>query len=326
MKNKEEKIVNWAKEVIDIEKDALASLEKRIDKEFIKAVKLIFHSKGYVIVTGMGKAGIIGQKFSATLASFGISSFWLHPAEAVHGDLGRIREEDIVVILSYSGETEEIKNLIPFIKKIGSKIIAITGNKKSNLAKYSETVINVKVKKEACPLGLAPTASTTAMLAICDAIAIVLQKMKGLKRKDFAFFHPRGSLGRKLLLRVKDIMRKGKFNPVVYEDTPIKEALLKITSSHAGAASVVDRKKKLVGIFTDGDLRRLFLKNEPHILEKKIKEVMTKNPVIVKEDDLASHALKILESKKIDEVPVVDKKGRCVGMLDIQDLVSAGLI
>ena len=326
MKNKEEKIVNWAKEVIDIEKDALASLEKRIDKEFIKAVRLIFYSKGYVIVTGMGKAGIIGQKFSATLASFGISSFWLHPAEAVHGDLGRIREEDIVVILSYSGETEEIKNLIPFIKKIGSKIIAITGNKKSNLAKYSEAVINVKVKKEACPLGLAPTASTTAMLVICDAIAIVLQKMKGLKRKDFAFFHPRGSLGRKLLLRVKDIMRKGKFNPVVYEDTPIKEALLKITSSHAGAASVVDRKKKLVGIFTDGDLRRLFLKNEPHILEKKIKEVMTKNPVIVKEDDLASYALKILESKKIDEVPVVDKKGRCVGMLDIQDLVSAGLI
>jgi len=326
MKNKEEKIVNWAKEVIDIEKDALASLEKRIDKEFIKAVKLIFYSKGYVIVTGMGKAGIIGQKFSATLASFGISSFWLHPAEAVHGDLGRIREEDVVVILSYSGETEEIKNLIPFIKKIGSKIIAITGNKKSNLAKYSETVINVKVKKEACPLGLAPTASTTAMLAICDAIAIVLQKMKGLKRKDFAFFHPRGSLGRKLLLKVKDIMRKGKFNPVVYEDTPIKEALLKITSSHAGAASVVDRKKKLVGIFTDGDLRRLFLKNEPHILEKKIKEVMTKNPVIVKEDDLASYALKILESKKIDEVPVVDKKGKCVGMLDIQDLVSAGLI
>jgi len=326
MKNKEEKIVNWAKEVIDIEKDALASLEKRIDKEFIKAVKLIFYSKGYVIVTGMGKAGIIGQKFSATLASFGISSFWLHPAEAVHGDLGRIREEDVVVILSYSGETEEIKNLIPFIKKIGSKIIAITGNKKSNLAKYSETVINVKVKKEACPLGLAPTASTTAMLAICDAIAIVLQKMKGLKRKDFAFFHPRGSLGRKLLLKVKDIMRKGKFNPVVYEDTPIKEALLKITSSHAGAASVVDKKKKLVGIFTDGDLRRLFLKNEPHILEKKIKEVMTKNPVVVKEDDLASYALKILESKKIDEVPVVDKKGKCVGMLDIQDLVSAGLI
>jgi len=326
MRNKEGKIVNWAKEVIDIEKDALASLEKRIDEEFIKAINLIFHSKGYVIVTGMGKAGIIGQKFSATLASFGISSFWLHPAEAVHGDLGRIREEDIVVILSYSGETEEIKNLVPFIKKIGAKIIAITGNEKSNLAKYSEAVINVRVKKEACPLGLAPTASTTAMLVICDAIAIVLQKMKGLKRKDFAFFHPRGSLGRKLLLKVKDIMRKGKFNPVVYEDTPVKEALVKITSSHAGAASVVDKKKKLVGIFTDGDLRRLFLKNEPYILEKKIKEVMTKNPVIVKEDDLASYALKILESKKIDEVPVVDKKGRCVGMLDIQDLVSAGLI
>ncbi|RKY39855.1 MAG: hypothetical protein DRP76_02990 [Candidatus Omnitrophota bacterium] len=325
-KNKEKKIIEWAKEVVDIEKDALVSLGRKINKGFAKAVELIFHSKGYIVVTGMGKAGIIGQKFSATLASFGISSFWLHPAEAVHGDLGRIKEEDVVVILSYSGETEEIKNLVPFIKKIGSKIIAITGNKKSSLAKYSEAVIDVKVKKEACSLGLAPTASTTVMLAVCDAIAIVLQKMKGLKRKDFAFFHPRGSLGRRLLLKVKDIMRRGNFNPIVYKDSPVKEVLIKITSSHAGAASVVDRGKRLVGIFTDGDLRRLFLKNEPHILERKIEEVMTKNPVVVREDDLASYALKILEAKKIDEVPVVDKKGRCAGMLDIQDLVSAGLI
>ncbi len=326
MRKKNNKILNWAKKVLDIERDGLSLVRKKLDKNFINAVEIISKCKGRIVVTGMGKAGIIGQKFSATLASFGFSSFWLHPVDAVHGDLGRIKEDDVIVILSYSGETEEIKNLIPFLKKIGSKIIAITGNKRSNLAKYAESVIDVRVEKEACSLGLAPTSSTTAMLAVCDALAVVLQKVKGLKEKDFAFFHPRGSLGRKLLLKVKDIMRKGKFNPVVEQDALVKDVLVKITSSHAGAASVVDKKRKLVGIFTDGDLRRLFLKHDPDVLKKKIKEVMTKNPVVVKEDDLASHALKILESKKIDEVPVVDKKGRCVGMLDVQDLISAGLV
>jgi len=318
-------IVTWAKEVLKIEAAAVEELYKRVDKEFVEAVKLIYKCKGRIIVTGMGKAGIIGEKFSATLASFGFSSFWLHPAEAVHGDLGRIREFDIVVVLSYSGETDEIKNLIPFVKKIGSPIIAITGNTTSNLAKYSDKVINVKVEKEACVLGLAPTSSTTAMLAICDAIAVVLQKMKGLKEKDFAFFHPRGSLGRKLLLKVKDVMRKGRFNPVVDEDTFVKEVLMKITSCRAGAASVINKKGNLVGIFTDGDLRR-HLERDPHILKRKVKEVMTKNPIIVKEEDLASSALKILQEKKIDEVPVVDKKFTPTGMLDVQDLISAGVI
>ena len=326
MKNvKPKDIVAWAREVLDTEKKGIDNLAKNLNSEFLKTVEIISHCRGRIVVTGMGKAGIVGQKFSATLSSTGSSSFWLHAAEAVHGDLGSVREDDVVVILSYSGETDEIKNLIPFIKKLGAKIVAITGNTKSSLGRYADSVVDVKVDKEACALGLAPTTSTTAMLAICDAISVVLQKIKGFKEKDFAFFHPRGSLGRKLLLKVKDIMRKGKFNPVVSEETLVKEVVLKITTAHAGAATVVSKDKKLVGIFTDGDLRRSLAKPQ-NLLKRKIKTVMTKNPIVIKDDDLASEALKILEKKKIDEVPVVDKDYRPVGMLDIQDLIAAGII
>mgnify|MGYP000076500083 CR=1 FL=1 len=325
MKINKERIKSWAKEVLRIEAKAIRNLKENINSSFVEAVKTLAFCEGRIVVTGMGKAGIIGQKFSATLSSTGSSSFWLHAAEAVHGDLGRIKEDDVVCVFSYSGETEEIKNLIPFIKKIGSKIIAFTGNKKSNLARYADSIIDVKVEKEACSLGLAPTTSTTAMLAMCDAVAVCLQRMKGFQEKDFAFFHPRGSLGRRLLLKVKDIMRKGKFNPVVNEDSLVKDVLVKITSSHAGAASVVDKKKRLVGIFTDGDLRRN-LERDPYILRRKVKEVMTKNPAKVYESDLASEALKVLESKKIDEVPVVNNSLKVVGMLDVQDLIAAGII
>ena len=320
-----EKVINWAKEVLKTEKKGIDDLARNLNESFLKVISTISDCKGRIVVTGMGKAGIIGQKFSATLSSTGSSSFWLHAAEAVHGDLGSVREDDVVVVLSYSGETDEIKNLIPFIKKIGAKIIAITGNIKSSLGCYADSVVNVKVDKEACVLGLAPTTSTTAMLAICDAISVVLQKIKGFEEKDFAFFHPRGSLGRRLLLKVKDIMRKGKFNPIVSENTLVKEVILKITTAHAGAAAVVDKKKKLIGIFTDGDLRRN-LEKYPQLLEKKIKMVMTKNPIVVCDDDLASEVLKILERKKIDEVPVVDRNYRPAGMLDIQDLIAAGII
>ena len=324
-KVKKETIVKWANEVLKTEIEGIIRLKKSLNSEFFNAVKILASCRGIVVVTGMGKAGIIGQKFSATLSSTGTSSSWLHPAEAVHGDLGRIRDNDLVVALSYSGETDEIKNLIPFVKKIGAKIIAVTGNTKSSLARYADSAISVEVKKEACALGLAPTTSTTAMLAICDAMSVVLQRMKKFKEKDFAFFHPRGSLGRRLLLQVKDIMRKGKFNPVVGENELVKNVLVKITSSHAGAASVVDRSGKLVGIFTDGDLRRN-LKSHPQLLRQKIKTVMTKKPTVIKDLDLASEALKALEKRKIDEVPVVDSNYLPVGMLDIQDLIAAGLI
>ncbi|MFH1519041.1 MAG: KpsF/GutQ family sugar-phosphate isomerase [Candidatus Omnitrophota bacterium] len=318
-------VIKWAKEVLETEKKGIDNLARNLDESFLKVIETISNCRGRVVVTGMGKAGIIGQKFSATLSSTGSSSFWLHAAEAVHGDLGSVREDDLVVVLSYSGETDEIKNLIPFIKKLGAKIIAVTGNITSSLARYADCLVNVKVDKEACAVGLAPTTSTTAMLAICDAISVVLQKLKGFKEKDFAFLHPRGSLGRKLLLKVKDIMRKGKFNPVVGENTLVKEVILKITTAHAGAATVVNQNRKLIGIFTDGDLRRN-LEKYPHLLKRKVKTVMTKNPVVVRNDDLASEVLKTLERKKIDEVPVVDKNYRPVGMLDIQDLIAAGII
>ncbi len=324
-KHKPQEILDWVKEVLETEKKGIGDLKRNLNNNFLKVIKIMADCSGRIIVTGMGKAGIVGQKFSATLSSTGSSSFWLHAAEAVHGDLGRVREDDVVVILSYSGETDEIKNLIPFIKKIGSKIIAITGNPKSNLGRYSDGVVNVKVDREACFLGLAPTTSTTAMLAICDAVSVVLQRIKGFQEKDFALFHPRGSLGRKLLLKVKDIMRKGKFNPVANEDDLVKKVIVKITSSHAGAATVVNKDKVLIGIFTDGDLRRNIEKH-PQLLKKKVSTVMTKNPVVVCDNDLASEALKVLEKKKIDEVPVVDSKKRPVGMLDIQDLIAAGII
>ncbi|MBD3246531.1 MAG: KpsF/GutQ family sugar-phosphate isomerase [Candidatus Omnitrophica bacterium] len=322
---RENEILQWAREVIQIEAEGISRLTQSLNDEFLRGIRLLQNCQGRIVVTGMGKAGIIGQKFSATLSSTGSSSFWLHAAEAVHGDLGRIKEDDIVVALSYSGETDEIKNLIPFVKKIGAKIIAVTGKEKSSLAKYSDSVISVKVAKEACPLNLAPTTSTTAMLAICDVISVILQKLAGFQEKDFALFHPRGSLGRRLLLKVKDIMRTGKYNPVVAEDTPVKDVLVQITSSHSGAATVTGEDGTIAGIFTDGDLRRN-LELHPDLLRRPVKEVMTVGPTVVRQTDLASECLKILEQKKIDEVPVVDRENRPVGMIDVQDLIAAGVI
>lgn len=325
MSNKDKKIIDWAKEVLKIEVEAILGILERLNKEFIKAIEILKSCKGKVVATGMGKAGIIAQKFSATLSSTGTTSIWLHPAEAVHGDLGRVLKEDIVVIFSYSGETEEIKGLLPFLKKIGSKIISFTGNKNSCLAQYSDVTLDVKVEREACPLGLAPTTSTTVMLALADSVAVVLQRLKGFKEKDFAFFHPKGSLGRKLLLRVEDCMRKGRENPLVREDTPVSKVLVAITQARAGAAVVIDKNKKVLGIFTDGDLRR-HLEEDPNLPKRKIHEVMTKTPVVVSKDILATEAMRIMEEKKIDEVPVVDKKGRVVGLLDVQDLLRAGIV
>lgn len=314
-----------AREVFKIEAEAVAALANKLDDNFIQAVEAIYNCKGRVVVTGMGKAGIIGQKISATLSSLGTPSIWLHSAEAIHGDLGRVTKDDIVIALSNSGETEETKSLIPILKKIGARIIAITGNKDSSLAKYSDLVLDVSVKKEACPLGLAPTSSTTAMLAMGDALAVCLVEKKGFKEKDFALFHPGGALGKKLLLKVEDIMRKGKANPVVREDAVVKDVLYAITEARSGAASVVDKSGRLSGIFTDGDLRR-HLERDANLSAKKVKEVMTKNPVAIQPQRLAVEALRVLEERKIDELPVVDKNKRPVGMLDVQDVLRAGLV
>jgi arabinose-5-phosphate isomerase len=318
-------VLKRAKEVLDIEADAIKALKARLGRDFIKAVDFALKTKGRVVVSGMGKTGIIAQKLSATLASTGTPSLFLHTAEAIHGDLGKVTLDDTVIVISNSGATEEMRQLLPLLKKIGSKIIAMTGNPKSILAKYSDVVLDVSVKKEACPLGLAPTASTTATLAMADALAVCLLERKGFKEKDFAFFHPGGTLGRRLLLKVEDIMRRGASNPVVSEEKKVSQVLLKITQARAGSATVVGKGGRLKGIFTDGDLRR-HLETYADLPRRKVKEVMTKNPTVVNKDMLAVEALRILREKKIDELPVVDKSNRPIGLLDVQDLLKAGLV
>ncbi len=317
--------VNKAKEVLRIESNSISSLIRRIDKNFVKVIDAMKNIKGKVIVTGMGKPGFIAQKISATLSSTGTPSLYLHPAEALHGDLGRVTRNDCILALSNSGETEEIVKMLPMIKRIGVKLIALTGNKASALARNSDFILDTSVKKEACSLGLAPTASTTAMLAMGDAIAVALLDRKGFREKDFAFYHPGGILGKRLLLKVEDIMRKGRANPVVKEDAKVKKVLVDITRSRAGCASVVNKSGKLVGIFTDGDLRR-HLDKDPNIANKRVKDVMTKKPATIKKTKLAAEAFQILKSKRIDELPVVDDNLRPVGLIDVQDLLKAGLV
>ncbi len=318
-------VIKRAKEVLEIEAQAIKSLKGRLGKSFTRAVELVLKCKGRVVVSGMGKTGIIAQKFSATLASTGTPSLFLHTAEAIHGDLGKVTTDDVVIVLSNSGSTEEMKQLLPILKKIGSPIISLTGNTKSILAKYSDVVLDVSVKKEACPLGLAPTASTTASLAMADALAVCLLERKSFKEKDFAFFHPGGALGRRLLLTVEDIMRSGQANAVVDENKKVSQVLFAITRARAGSAIVVDKQGKLKGIFTDGDLRR-HLESDMDLPNRRISEVMTRNPTVVNKDMLAAEAMRILQDKRIDEVPVVDKNMRPQGLLDVQDLLKAGLV
>lgn len=317
--------IDRAKEVLRIESEAVRDLIDKLNYRLDDTVESICKCRGRIVVTGMGKPGIIAQKLSATFSSTGTPSLCLHPADAIHGDLGRVTEDDVVIALSNSGETDEITRLLPVIKKIGSTLISITGNLNSTLAQHSDITLDAGVREEACPLGLAPTASTTAMLAMCDAIAIVVLEKKGFKKEEFAFYHPGGSLGKKLLLKVKDIMRKGQANPVVEKDKRVKEVLVAITSARAGAATVIDEKGKLVGIFTDGDLRR-DVEKDTDLLNKEVNDVMTETPITIQQDKLAQEALRILQENKIDEVPVIDKKGTPVGILDVQDLLKAGLV
>lgn len=315
--------VEYGKDVIKTEANAVNNLIQYIDDNFQKAVDLVINCSGRIVVTGIGKAGIIGQKISATLASTGTPSHWLHSSEAKHGDLGRVVAEDVVLALSNSGETEIIQ-LIPFLKKIGAKIIAITGNNKSNLATYSDIVLFIGNIDEACPLGLAPTASSTTMLALGDALALTVFKKRNLSKEEYAFYHPGGEIGRKLL-PVDAIMRKGEENPVTNEDTTVAAALkiMTDTKGNPGAVNIIDLNNKLVGFFTDGDLRRNLHKGTS-FLNNAIKDVMTKNPKSITTGCLASEAYKILRENKIDQLPVVDNNNTPIGIIDVQDLLDTG--
>ena len=297
-------------------------MRDRLGEKFLAAVDLVVRCEGHVIVTGMGKAGKIAEKISATLASTGTPSFFLHPAEAVHGDLGRCLQKDLLLALSNSGATEELVRLVPHVKQIGAKMIAITGRADSSLARESDVVLDLGAIDEACPLGLAPTASTAAMLALGDALAMVVLESRGFTRDDFALFHPAGELGRQLL-RVRDRMRTGDQVPLVPTGVSVREALGPMhQKGRAGAAVVVDRSGLLLGIFTDGDLRRLLLERGGAFLGDPIDAVMAKKPKTVGADALAAEAARILHENKIDQLPVVDAAGRAIGLLDVQDLLG----
>ncbi|MBM4053829.1 MAG: KpsF/GutQ family sugar-phosphate isomerase [Planctomycetes bacterium] len=313
--------IEYAKKVLSLESEAIRKQINRIDSNFQKAVELIFKCPGRIAVTGVGKAGIIGQKISATLASTGTPSYWIHSSEARHGDLGQIVANDIVLALSNSGETEVVL-LLPFLKQIGAKIIAITGNNTSSLAQHSDVVLDIGNIEEACPLGLAPSASTTAMLALGDALALTVFKKRNLSREDYALYHPGGELGRKLL-PVEVVMRKGKENPVADEDMPLLDVLgiMTETKGGPGAVSIINKNNKLTGFFTDGDLRRL-LRHGTSFLCKAIKEVMTPSPKVINNRCLIEEAYKILKENKIDQIPVVDDFHTPVGIVDVQDLLE----
>jgi arabinose-5-phosphate isomerase len=315
--------LDYAREVLRTEADAIRSLVDRIGDSFKAAAEKIRACEGHVVVSGMGKAGLVGLKISATLASTGTPSHFVHPAEAVHGDLGRIMKKDVLLALSNSGESEELLRLIPKVRELGAAVISLTSRADSSLGRVSDVVVELGRIEEACPLGLAPSASTTALLALGDALALTVQKARGFNQKDYAVFHPAGELGRKLQ-KVGDVMRTGDRNPVVREETLVSEAIARITKARAGAVSVIDSNGKLAGIFTDGDLRRLLSRN-PQGQQERISSVMTKTPTVVGPDLLVADALRILREKKINVLPAVDDRGAPVGMLDIQDVLGTGL-
>jgi len=316
--------INIAKRVLDIESSAIADLKSGLGKSFTNACELIFNCNGKIIVMGLGKSGHIADKIAATFASTGTPAFFIHPSEAIHGDLGMIDNEDIVLVLSNSGETEEIVSLIPVIKRMGIKIIALTGNKDSKLSHEADIHVHVLVKEEACPMNLAPTASTSAALAIGDAIAVALLEKRGFTKEDFAKSHPGGSLGKQLLLSVEDIMHTGAEIPAVYETDKLASGLIEMSEKALGMTVVIDQKDNLVGIFTDGDLRRT-LENKVDIQNTCMKDVMKKDPYAIKKETLAYNAVAKIQDKKITSLIVVDGK-KVIGALNIHDLFRAGVM
>lgn len=312
-------------EVIEIEQKAITGLLTLIDSAFEDACELMLHCKGRIVVIGMGKSGHIAKKIAATLASTGTSAFFVHPGEASHGDLGMITQQDIVLAISYSGETDEVINILPLLRLQNIPLISMTGNPQSRLAEAAKYHLNIHINQEACPLGLAPTSSTTATLVMGDALAISLLKARGFNANDFARYHPAGALGRRLLMRVADIMQKGEQVPVVSTECSIAKALIEMTQKCLGITTIVDSNQQLVGIFTDGDLRRTLDKNYD-IQQTPIKTVMTYNCTTIADSLLASKALAIMRVKKITALPVVDSNNKPIGVIHMHGLLQAGVV
>ncbi len=319
-------ILAEAKRVIRVEAEALIALADSLDGEFEKAVNLIIAAPGRVVVTGMGKSGIICQKIASTMASTGTPAFFLHPAEGIHGDLGMIMKGDLVIAVSHSGETEEVLRILPVIKRIGAHLVTMSGNRNSTLARAGDVFLDIAIKEEACPLGLAPTASTTATLAMGDALAVALLVERGFNAEDFALFHPGGSLGKRLLLKVEDLMHKGYAVPLVTVDTLMSEALFVITEKRMGVTGVTEGGGSLVGIITDGDLRRA-LEKGINIMEKSAGELMTRNPKRIRGSELAARALHTMEEHSITSLFVFsdENEDEPTGIIHLHDLLKAGL-
>lgn len=316
---KEDDIIQIGKNVLEIEADAVKNLALNLDKNFALAVELLSTAAARVIVTGMGKSGLVGRKIAATLASCGTPAIFVHPAEAGHGDLGMIIKKDLLIAISYSGNTREIVEILDFVKRIGIKLIGITGNKNSKLAKYSDVVLEAKVEKEAEPSGLVPTASSTAALAIGDALAIALMRKKGFSEEEFAFVHPKGQAGKKLV-KIRNLMHKGEQIPFVSLNTPMEYILNEMSQKKLGMTCVIDEGNKLVGIITDGDLRRVLQKYGNTILQKTARDCMSPNPLTIEKEDLATKALNIMEKNKVTSLIIISKNGEVEGLIHLHDL------
>jgi len=320
----EKNLIEVGRKVVKIEADAVSRLQRSINKEFVKAVNVIFNSRGRVVLTGMGKSGLIARKIVATLNSTGTAAIYLHPTDALHGDLGMVRKDDVVIIISKSGSTEELSKLIPMLKRLGVKLIGMSGNSKSELVNECDIFLNITVKEEACPHDLAPTSSTTAALVMGDALSVALLEKRGFTVEDFAVLHPGGSLGKRLSLKIEEIMTRGRGIPLVRENANIKDIIVEMTGKRLGSTCVVDSKGNLKGVITDGDLRRL-LEKTMDIKKLKAKDIMTKNPKVTQKDFLASFALQQMENYKITSLIITDNKKKPIGIVHLHDLVNLGL-
>lgn len=317
--------LDLAREVLNVEAAAVQALASRIDDNFLHALNVILSCKGRVIVSGMGKSGHIARKIASTMSSTGTPAYFVHPGEASHGDLGMITSEDVIIALSYSGESQELVSIVPLIKRQGAKLISMTGNPSSSLAIEADVHLNASIDKEACPMGLAPTASTTAALALGDALAIALLDAKGFSAEDFARSHPGGSLGRRLITHVRDIMRSGERLPMVHGDAMLGEAVLEISKKGVGMTAVVDAEQNVLGIYTDGDLRRT-LEKKLDFSTTPVRSVMSVNPRCISQDALAAEAVLMMEQYNINQMLVVDDKHRLIGALNMHDLLHAKVI